>query len=718
MTSLNSVLLSGLSALRASQTGLGVSSQNIANANTPGYVRTELTLAPRTQFGPASGVEVTSIRRAADRFLATASYISNASYGAANVRADLLARAQSSFGDPNSDTTMFATLDQFWSAVADISVDPSSTLRRDQAVSALQTTFSETRRVGESIQSLIAEADQRISDAVADAQSLINRIHALNTEIALSKRAGAEASAAENAQSALVDELSEIMDVRVSPQSEGGIHVRTSGGALLVGVRAGTLNYSPNSAAFSTPNVITFNEEIGTQSNIEPFLLSGTLKGLIDVRDKDLTGLAEAVGGFSAALADALNAVHNENASAPAVDEMVGRQTGLLATDQHNLTGQTIIGIVDSGGNLTQRFTVDFDMGTITGEAPAATYNFAGATIADMVAALDTAMGAASPAGNASFTNGVLSLDVGSSGGIVIQQPATNASDRAGRGFSHFFGLNDLVSRPTPLFFENGVEGMDLHGLQSGGQLVYQIKDYAGRSIGTRTIAINGALAGPASDWDDLITALNATGTGLGEFGAFALDANTGRLAFTADPAFQVALVSDSTERGNTGVSMTALHGMSEQSTAGRSMEIDVNPLVAAEPSRLAVGHPNLAATIGTRIIELGDNRGSSALVAARDAIRTFPAAGALSSQATSLAVYAARLGGEAGRLSNDAKRGAEGAEAVATAAADRRAQVEGVNLDDELMRMTTYQNSYAAAARVIQAAQDMLDVLMSIGYR
>ena len=144
MTSLNSVLLSGLSALRASQTGLGVSSQNIANANTPGYVRTELTLAPRTQFGPASGVEVTSIRRAADRFLATASYISNASYGAANVRADLMARAQSSFGDPNSDTTMFATLDQFWSAVADISVDPSSTLRRDQAVSALQTTFSET----------------------------------------------------------------------------------------------------------------------------------------------------------------------------------------------------------------------------------------------------------------------------------------------------------------------------------------------------------------------------------------------------------------------------------------------------------------------------------------------------------------------------------------------------------------------------------------------
>lgn len=718
MTTLSSVLLAGLSGLRASQAGLGISSQNIANANTPGYVRTEVSFAPRTEFGVASGVQVNEIRRAADRFLATAAYISNASYGAANVRADLLARAQASFGDPNKQTTMFAMLDDFWASVSDISVDPSSALRRDEAVGALASTFAETRRVGESIQSLIAEADQRISDTVEEAQSLINRIHALNEEITLSKRAGAESSAAENAQSALIDQLSEIMDVTVTPQGEGGVHVRTSGGALLVGQRAATLNYTPNSAAFSTPGVITFNEELGTQSNIEPFLSNGTLKGLLDVRDRDLAGLAEALGGFSAALADSLNAVHNENASAPAVDEMIGRQTGLLATDQHNFTGQTIIGIVDSGGNLTQRFTVDFDMGTITGEAPAAVYNFAGATIADMVAALDTAMGAAAPAGNASFTNGVLTLDVGSSGGIVIQQPATNASDRAGRGFSHFFGLNDLVSRPTPMFFENGVEGMDLHGLQAGGQLSYQIKDSAGRSIGTRTITIAGALAGPTSDWDDLIAALNATGTGLGEFGSFALDASTGTLAFTANPAFQVALVSDSTERGDTGVSMTALHGLSEQSTAGRAIEIDVDPQIAAEPTRLAVGHPNLAATIGTRIIEAGDNRGAAALVAARDATRDFPRAGSLSAQSTSLGVYAARLAGEAGRVSNDAKRAAEGAEAVATAANDRRAQVEGVNLDDELMRMTTYQNSYAAAARVIQAAQDMLDILMSIGYR
>ena len=78
-------------------------SQNIANANTPGYVRTEVQLAPRTILGPGAGVDVTGIQRAADRFLATASYIADAAHGSASARADILARAQSSFGDPASD---------------------------------------------------------------------------------------------------------------------------------------------------------------------------------------------------------------------------------------------------------------------------------------------------------------------------------------------------------------------------------------------------------------------------------------------------------------------------------------------------------------------------------------------------------------------------------------------------------------------------------------
>ena len=714
MSGLSSILLTGLSSMRASQTAIGVASQNIANANTPGYVRAEVTLAPRTQYGPAAGVEVTGVRRAADRFLATASYIAAAAQGSATARADILARAQSSFGDPNSETSMFATLDQFWSSVTEIGVDPSSTLRRDDAVASLQTMYSEVQRVGSSLQTMIGEADQRIGDAVADAQSLINRISELNKQIQLTNRDGVEATAAENAQSALIDQLSALLDVRVAPLNEGGVQVRTSGGALLVGVDPATITYTPNSSAFANHGVIQLNAGLSTQSNLEPFLMGGEIKGLLQVRDQDLPQMAEALGGFAAALGDTLNEVHNQNTSTPAVGELVGRQTGLLNSDSLNFTGRATVGVVDASGTLRQRLTIDFDAGTITAEDPAATVNFNN-DIDSFINELGSLLAVATPAGGATFQDGVMEMNVGSGGGFIIQQDATNPSDRAGRGFSHFFGLNDLVSRPTPMFFETGLSGSDAHGLDAGGTISYQVRDAAGRLVASPELTISGGLAAPGSSWDNLTTALSST---MSPYGSFAMNATTGQMEFTPSNGYSITLLDDSTERGATGVAFSELHGLSPLATAGRAIELNVNDLISADPTRLAVARPNMSAGIGQRVLETGDNRGSTALVAARDTVRSFPKAGVLSAQSTTLATYSARLAGEAGRMSADAQRSANGAKAVATAASDRREQLEGVSLDDELLKMTTYQNSYAAAARVIQAVTEMFDVLLAVGVR
>jgi flagellar hook-associated protein 1 FlgK len=719
MVGLTSVLLAGLSGLRAAQTGVATVSQNIANANTPGYVRTVVTLAPRTQIGAGAGVEVTGVRRAADRFLATASYIAASAAGSASARADLLARAQEHFGDPSSPSSMFGMVDEYWSALTELGVDPASSLRRADAVSALQATYSEIHRIGESLQELISEADQRIADAVSEAQNLMNRIAELNNEIRLSKRSGADTSSAENAQGALIDQLSELMDVRATPQPDGSTHVRTGGGALLVGVTAAKIAYTPNPSPYATHGVISLNEEIGSQTNIESFLTGGSLKGLLQARDVDLPGLAEALGGYAGALADVMNAVHNENASSPAVSSMTGRQTGLLDTDALNFTGQATIALVDSSGVLRDRLTIDFDAQTITSESPASTVSFAGGgTIGDFVDALNTALAAETPSGSASFNDGVLSLNVSNQGGIVIQQDDADPALRAGRGFSHFFGLNDLVSRPTPLFFESGISGADLHGFAEDGAISYTIRDTQGRFIANRSITIAGGLAAPGATWNNLLSALNAPGTGLGEYGTFSLDSATGRISFAANPAFKVELVNDTTRRDGTGVAFSALHGLDAAATAGRAIEVDVNPLIANNTNRLAVGRPDISALIGAKIIEAGDNRGANALAAARNTMQSFGAAGVLTAQTGTLANYAARLGGEAGRLASDAERQAAGAAAIATAAADRRGEMEAVSVDDELMKMTTYQNAYAAAARVIQAATEMLDVLMTIGYR
>jgi flagellar hook-associated protein 1 FlgK len=127
------------------------------------------------------------------------------------------------------------------------------------------------------------------------------------------------------------------------------------------------------------------------------------------------------------------------------------------------------------------------------------------------------------------------------------------------------------------------------------------------------------------------------------------------------------------------------------------------------------VAKPDLTAALGATVMESGDGRGALALAGAADATRVIPAAGALAAQSTTLTAYASLLGGDAGRRAADADNSKGSAEAVLQAASARRSSVEGVQLDNELVKMTQFQQSYAAASRLIQAARDMFDILLAI---
>jgi len=74
---------------------------------------------------------------------------------------------------------------------------------------------------------------------------------------------------------------------------------------------------------------------------------------------------------------------------------------------------------------------------------------------------------------------------------------------------------------------------------------------------------------------------------------------------------------------------------------------------------------------------------------------------------------YAGRVAGDAGRRANTAAREQVSAVALRTEADQRRGSVEGVNLEEELVKLTTFQQSFNAASRLIQAAKEMSDVLI-----
>jgi flagellar hook-associated protein 1 FlgK len=215
----------------------------------------------------------------------------------------------------------------------------------------------------------------------------------------------------------------------------------------------------------------------------------------------------------------------------------------------------------------------------------------------------------------------------------------------------------------------------------------------------------------------DLLNSLNDPATGVGLYGQFSLDSE-GRLAFaqTNGSGAVLSVLQDSTSRGAGGPSVTELFGIGPAERASRTSLFSVRGDIASDVSKLAFGKLDLtAAAAGKPAIAPGDGRGAAALASAGQTVAAFDPAGASGAVALSVSSYAALFGGSIGRAASNASRQRDNSEAVATEATTRRSSIESVNLDQELVSLTTYQQAFNASARMIQAAQSLYDTLLNM---
>jgi flagellar hook-associated protein 1 FlgK len=74
---------------------------------------------------------------------------------------------------------------------------------------------------------------------------------------------------------------------------------------------------------------------------------------------------------------------------------------------------------------------------------------------------------------------------------------------------------------------------------------------------------------------------------------------------------------------------------------------------------------------------------------------------------------YSSTVSGQIATSSAAAQTTQTNADATLSEATTQRSSVEGVNMDQELINLTTYQQAYNASARLITAAQNMMDTLL-----
>jgi flagellar hook-associated protein 1 len=298
----------GLSALLAQQRALATTSNNVANASTPGYTRqrTEFSERPAEQMGSffvGTGVTTGQNRRITDDLMLEQVRTASAGSKRADAVADLATTLDDLLG--SNDTGLNATLQSFTNALQGVANDPSSLAARQALLSEAGSTVARFQGLDQRMSTIGDEVRSRVA---ADA----DQISALGASIAAVNQQVLEAGP--NTPPDLLDkrdqmlaDLSGLVQVSVSQQSDGTIGVFIgSGQALVLGTTAAKVVATNGTQDPSQPQLVL---RSGTAPDvaITQFLSGGDLGGLLDFNREILAPARSEVGRVAVGLADAVN---------------------------------------------------------------------------------------------------------------------------------------------------------------------------------------------------------------------------------------------------------------------------------------------------------------------------------------------------------------------------------------------------------------------------
>lgn len=225
---MSDLLSIGASGVRAYQSALTTTSDNIANAATPGYGRRTATLTEVTassgrysasNVANGNGVAVFGINRAADEFRATAVRTSGADLARTETSIVWLTGIESALtGNDLTDR-----LTSFFNAAKSVAADPAASTPRAallEASSGVAGSFAATAR----------SLDQITADLDSTAESAVTSLETLGAALAKVNKGLGSATPNSSAQAQLLDQRDQILD-QLSALSDIGVTLDSTGRA-------------------------------------------------------------------------------------------------------------------------------------------------------------------------------------------------------------------------------------------------------------------------------------------------------------------------------------------------------------------------------------------------------------------------------------------------------------------------------------------------------
>jgi len=359
----------GGNTLRAMQIGLHVVGNNIANANTPGYVRQEAiyTPAPVQRLGKlilGLGVEVEAIVQRIDDFVVERLVGARGDRANAEVQEEVYREIEGIVNEL-SDVDLSSGLTTFFNAIHEIMSAPENLATRNLAIRAGDSLTKLFNDVQSRVFRIREQLDDRVVSSADEINSLAEDIRLLNVQIATSEGgdvSGSDAGSLRVERQNAIDRLSEIAGIQISEQPSGGVNVSVGGEFLVFEgfrreVTVGTVEDGTGIVQFAD-----------TQSPLKT--TAGALHGLYTARDEVATGFLDNLDALAGTLAFEFNKVYSQGQGLVGFDSLTSVESVVdpdAALDAAGLAFTPVSGafnvlIHNKDDNLTKEHVIHIDL--------------------------------------------------------------------------------------------------------------------------------------------------------------------------------------------------------------------------------------------------------------------------------------------------------------------------------------------------------------------
>jgi flagellar hook-associated protein 1 FlgK len=322
--SLSDALSIAMSGLRANQAAMSLVSSNVANAETPGYVRKTLNQVTTNSGAYGTDVRTIGVNRELDQYIQAQLRTETSGAGYASLRSNFLQQLQSLYGNPGSVGTLEDAFNKLTTAVQALSTSADSQSARIGVVNATNVLASQLNSMTQGIQTLRGAAENGIGDSVNTANNLMSQIATINNQLSANPLGGTSTDASTAAlldrRDQYITQLSELMDIRVTSNGANQVTVFTTSGVELVGNQAARLSFdaqgtvSPNTQWNSDPSksnlgsvVLSYNNGASINLTATGGIKSGKIAAYTELRDKSLVEAQNQLDQFAASLSSALS---------------------------------------------------------------------------------------------------------------------------------------------------------------------------------------------------------------------------------------------------------------------------------------------------------------------------------------------------------------------------------------------------------------------------